>query len=246
MEADEAFARCLKDTLTRLPPYRKGKYGELPEWSADYDEFEPGHRHHSHLYGLYPGSQISAARHPEFRDACRTSLERRTLVSVDSGWSLAWKISLYARLGDAVKAGELALIWLRTSIYANLFDLYPPLSEWETEVFQIDGNFGFTAAVAEMLIQSHAGLIELLPALPADWGQGQVRGLRARGGVEVDIAWNQGQLVQARMVADQDTTITIGYRNTQTTHRCLAGCPLVLDEQLRNVDDSNTPRRTGQ
>lgn len=228
---DADFRKAISDARSKLPPYRVGGRGQLQEWHEDFEEPEPHHRHMSHLIAAFPGHDITPEETSALALAVRRSLDLRTDES--TGWSMAWKINLWARLKDGERAhkvlgyllrltGSSLTDYRRGGIYPNLFDAHPP--------FQIDGNFGVTAGIAEMLLQSHRRLpdgkgyvLELLPALPAAWPTGRVSGLRARGAFEVDIQWKDGALTGADVRSIRGKPFAIQHAGKTTTPNIKAG-----------------------
>jgi alpha-L-fucosidase 2 len=213
----------IKEQLKKLRPgFVLDKEGRILEWDRKYPELEPGHRHMSHLYGFHPGNQISKESTPLLFDAVRKTLDYRLANGgAGTGWSRAWLINCAARLMDGKMAQEHIQLLFEKSIYTNLFDAHPP--------FQIDGNFGYTAGVAEILIQSHENnLLRLLPALPPLWKNGKVVGLKARGNILVDIEWQNNQLTQAVLIAAKNTKTTLVYNELIQEVNLKKGVPFVF------------------
>ena len=206
----DEFQENLEAALGRLEPLRIGADGRLLEWNEELEEAEPGHRHLSHLYGLFPSDLITPEKTPELAEACRKSLLARGFEG--TGWSLGWKVNLWARL----KEGDNALRLIKRQLHLaegdqsgtcpDFFGSHPP--------FQIDGNFGVASGIAEMLLQSRDGQIFLLPALPAEWSEGSVSGLRAKGGIEVNMSWKEGRLTDVKLLFTRDTAVVLRYEGS--------------------------------
>lgn len=208
---NKAFIDTLNAAIAQLPPHRISDEGYLMEWMEDYEEVDIHHRHVSHLYGLHPGDQISPNLTPELAEACRVTLNRRGDEA--TGWSRAWKMNFWARLEDGDRAlklfrsllhpayGEDKTVWPASGTYSNLFCSHAP--------FQIDGNYGGAAGIGEMLIQSHLGFISILPALPAEWPEGNLHGFKAKGGAEIDLSWAEGKPVEMKVTGGWEDCVKI-------------------------------------
>jgi alpha-L-fucosidase 2 len=237
LDLDDGIVARIDQARDRLLPLQIGSRGQLQEWYRDFEELDRHHRHVSHLFGVFPGRQITPAT-PELFAAARRSLEIRG--DEGTGWSLGWKISLWARFGDGDRAYGLARNALRPvfnrqqvnhsggGVYPNLFGAHPP--------FQIDGNFAFTAGIAEMLLQSHRSELHLLPALPTAWPSGRIRGLRARGGIEVDLEWADGRLLSATIRSSHPQSIQVRSAERVAMFALTPGTVCRMDGTLQQVD----------
>ncbi|MBC8769103.1 glycoside hydrolase N-terminal domain-containing protein [Arenibacter sp. BSSL-BM3] len=231
---DNRFKEKLAAAKSKLLPLKIGKWGQLQEWKEDVDDPTNKHRHVSHLYALYPGTQVNTVRTPDLVDAARVSLNARG--DDGTGWSIGWKINFWARLLDGDRSYKLLNRAMQLTqvdgvnmvdgggVYNNLFSTHPP--------FQLDGNMGATAGMAEMLLQSHSGEIHILPAVPKAWPTGKISGLKARGGIEVDIEWSHGKLNKLVLKSDHNQTVKIRYHKEVIRFDLNAGKVLNLDGSL--------------
>lgn len=218
---EDALTARLREMLPALPPTRIHSGGTIMEWLEEYEEIEVGHRHISHLYGLFPSCQIAPEKTPELAKAARATLERRlSHGGGHTGWSRAWIVNFYARLGDGEKAGENLRALLAKSTLPSLLDNHPP--------FQIDGNFGGAAGILETLLQCRDGKLFLLPALPPDWPEGSLTGARAKGNIRVDMAWKDGRVTHLELCSPVAQTLTLCAPEGERTVTLTAGEPFTL------------------
>jgi alpha-L-fucosidase 2 len=209
------FTKRITEARSNLLMPKIGSDGRLMEWPVEFVEPEPGHRHMSHLFALHPGRQITSQT-PDMQSAARKSLEFRLANGGGhTGWSAAWLVNLWARLGDGDNSKKAIDVLLSKCTSPNFFDLHPP--------FQIDGNFGATAGIAEMLLQSHTGEIVLLPALPADWPTGKISGLVARGGFVLDMEWKEGKLIRAAALSKNGGKCNVSYQGKKKSFETSKG-----------------------
>ncbi len=226
LDTDSDFRKQLEQARTRLAPLQIGKQGQLQEWLGDWDAQarEQQHRHISHLYALFPSAQITPRGTPELAEAAKVSLNKRG--DITTGWAIAWRINCWARLHDGNRAFSiLNHLFDPSRTYPDMFDAHPP--------FQIDGNFGGTSAIAEMLLQTQTGEIELLPALPDAWPAGHVTGLRARGSFEIDLAWNDGKLTSVKIKSVGGRAATVRYGDRTAEIKLKSGGAVQLNSELK-------------
>ena len=241
LKMSASYQDSLRSMLNRLAPMQIGKYNQLQEWLEDLDNPNDKHRHISHVYGLFPSNQISPYTHPLLFQAAKNTLLQRGDEA--TGWSIGWKVNLWARLLDGNHAfriinnmlkllpgDEVKEAYPQGRTYPNLFDAHPP--------FQIDGNFGGTAGITEMLLQSHMGFIQLLPALPDAWKEGSVKGLCAKGNFEIDIIWQDGKLKEAVILSKAGEPCNLRYGNLTFTFKTTKGKTykvMVENEKLKKI-----------
>ena len=230
LDTDPELRTTWADMLSRLPPLKIGKHGQLQEWNEDFEEVEPGHRHLSHLIGMFPGDSLDPVRTPALWKAAEVALDRRLAAGGGpSGWSRAWVACLMARLGRPAEAWEHLNHLITDFATDTLLDLHPPC------IFQIDGNLGGAAAVLEMLLQSEGGELRLLPALPAAWPEGSVTGLRARGGLTVAMRWKNGQLTEAAIKAHADGACRLADAPSEWKIQDASGKPVTAERNGRQL-----------
>ena len=233
---DKAFADSLKILLPKIAPYKIGKFGQLQEWVADLDDPENKHRHVSHLWGVHPGKEINWRETPELMNAAKKSLIARG--DEGTGWSLAWKINFWARFRDGDHAWNMVQMLLRPTgqkgtkmtgggSYPNLFDAHPP--------FQIDGNFGGASGIVEMLMQSHLNAIDILPALPSAIPDGHIRGVRARGGFDLDFEWKEGKLISLKVLSNSGYALSLRYADKTFSAPTKKGEILLFNQELKRL-----------
>ena len=211
--------------LSDLTPTQIGSDGRIMEWTEEFKKPEPGHRHISHLFGLYPGDEITYQKTPELIKAAKKTIDYRlSYGGGHTGWSRAWIINFFARLQDGELAYQNLLALLKKSTLPNLFDTHPP--------FQIDGNFGAVAGITEMLLQSHTGEIQILPALPNEWQNGSINGIMARGGFEINISWEKGELKSSKILSKFGNDCKIRYRDKVITLNTKKNKYYLLNENL--------------
>ncbi|MFT7162662.1 MAG: alpha-L-fucosidase 2 [Bacteroidia bacterium] len=236
--SDDEFKQELVEAKSKLLPLRIGKWGQLQEWKEDRDDPDNKHRHVSHLYALYPSHQVNLEDTPELTDAAKVSLNARG--DDGTGWSIAWKINFWSRLLDGNHAYKLLKRAMQVTsvdgvnmtngggVYSNLFSTHPP--------FQLDGNMGATAGIAEMLLQSHTDAIHVLPALPDNWPKGKITGLKARGGFEIDIEWSDGKLTNVIVKSKLGGAVKLKYDKRIVEMNMAAGEKIVLDQGLSTIN----------